>query len=81
MKIKNEPKTLRVAVQRTISPRRFSLIAEENLHPYRKGDLVKTINPSTLAKMARPLSVCVSENGGGENPFSVKPVMAIQTKS
>jgi hypothetical protein len=56
--------TLRVAAQLTFSPSIVSLVAEEDHIPFKKGQVVKRVNVTTLNRMERPLNVVVSKRGG-----------------
>ena len=60
----HEKQFLRVAAQLTFSAKIISLVAEADLHPYKKGDIIKKITRSTLSKMERPLNVQVIAGGG-----------------
>lgn len=54
---------IKVIPQLTISRSRISLVAEENVTPFSKGAVVKTVTPEILASMARPLKCAISKNG------------------
>ena len=55
---------LRVVAQLTISPRIISLVAEEDLHPYKKGQVVKRITRAAFNNAKKPLTVKVTAGGG-----------------
>ena len=72
-----EKRTLRVAAQLTILPKTITLVAEADLYPFKKGDVVMKIKRSTLDKMERPLNIEVISPGGGKNnteKMTVKPI-------
>lgn len=56
-------KELRVIAQLTIQPRYVSLIAEEDMHPYKKGQLVKRVTRKSVEGMKQPLTVKISAGG------------------
>jgi len=55
--------TLRVVAQLTFKPNIVSLVAEEDLSPFSKGDIVKRVSRLTLSKMERPLNVLITRGG------------------
>lgn len=62
-------KMIRVIPQLTFNRSRISLVAEETVSPFTKGAVVKTVTPTTLSRMVRPLKCSISANG------SVKPAL------
>ncbi|OGX23351.1 MAG: hypothetical protein A3K54_00100 [Omnitrophica WOR_2 bacterium RBG_13_44_8] len=58
-----EKQTLRVAAQLTFHGT-VSLIAEESLPPFNRGDVVKRVSRLTLSKMDKPLNVLITSRGG-----------------
>lgn len=56
---------LRVAVQLIFSRKIVSLVAETDMYPFKKGDVVRKVTRTTLEKMERPLSVQINSEGMG----------------
>lgn len=58
-----ENQTLRVAAQFTIRKNSISLVAEESVAPFTKGDVVRRVSRLTLDRMERPLNVLITRGG------------------
>lgn len=63
---------IRVAAQLTFSWNRISLLAEESVPPFKKGDLVANVSRVKFNDMLRPCVCEIRKSSKGEN--IVKPV-------
>lgn len=76
MKQEKEKVFIRVIPQFTIQRNTISLIAEESITPYKKGDLVIQVQRETMGRMSRPLT-CEISHTTKRSGFVAKPVLSV----